>query len=63
MQVDSNGGVKITGNTSGATGFVFGSLTSGTQIVLTQVIGTFSSGEKLIASDSAETGLIIENCS
>ena len=57
----SNGGVKITGNTSGATGFVFGSLTSGTQIVLTQVIGTFSSGEKLIASDSAETGLIIEN--
>ena len=57
----TNGGVKITGNTSGATGFVFGSLTSGTQLVLTQVIGTFSSGEKLIASDSAETGLIIEN--
>ncbi len=57
----TNGGVKITGNTSGATGFVFGSLTSGTQIVLTQVIGTFSSGEKIIASDSAETGLIIEN--
>jgi len=57
----TNGGVKITGNTSGATGFVFGSLTSGTQLVLTQVVGTFSSGEKLIASDSAETGLIIEN--
>ena len=57
----TNGGVKITGNTSGATGLVFGSLTSGTQLVLTQVVGTFSSGEKLIASDSAETGLIIEN--
>ena len=59
----SDGGVKITGNTSGATGIVFGSLTSGTQLVLTQVIGTFSSGEKLTASDSAETGLIIENAS
>ena len=57
----SSGGVRIKGNTSGATGFVFGSLTSGTQLVLTQVVGTFSSGEKLIASDSAETGLIIEN--
>ena len=59
----SNGGVRIKGNTSGATGFVFGSLTSGTQLVLTQVVGTFSSGEKLIASDSSETGSIIENSS
>ena len=59
----TNGGVQIKGNTSGATGFVFGSLTSGTQLVLTQVVGTFSSGEKLIASDSSETGLIIENSS
>ena len=58
----TNGGVRITGNTSGATGLVFGSLTSGTQVVLTQVIGSFSLGEKLIASDS-ETGLIIENSS
>ena len=55
--------MQIKGNTSGATGFVFGSLTSGTQLVLTQVVGTFSSGEKLIASDSSETGLIIENSS
>ena len=54
---------RIKGNTSGATGLVFGSLTSGTQVVLTQVIGTFSSGEKLIASDSSETGKIIENSS
>ena len=59
----TNGGVQIKGNTSGATGFVFGSLTSGTQVVLTQVVGTFSSGEKLIASDSSETGSIIENSS
>ena len=59
----TTGGIRITGNTSGATGLVFGSLTSGTQLVLTQVIGAFSSGEKLIASDSAETGLIIENAS
>ena len=59
----SSGGVRIKGNTSGAIGFVFGSLTSGTQVVLTQVVGTFSSGEKLIASDSSETGSIIENSS
>ena len=57
----ANGGVFITGATSGATGFVYGDLTTGTQLVLTNVVGTFSSGEKLTASDSAETGLIIEN--
>ena len=44
-----------------ATGFVFGSLTSGTTITLTNVIGSFTTGEKLIASDSAETGKLIEN--
>jgi len=57
----SNGGVQMTGVTSGATGFVHGALTTGTQLVLTNIVGTFSSGEKLTASDSAETGLIIEN--
>ena len=57
----TNGGVQIKGATSGATGFVFGSLTSGTTITLTNVIGTFTGGEKLIASDSAETGGLIEN--
>ena len=36
-------------------------LTSGTTITLTNVIGTFTGGEKLIASDSAETGGLIEN--
>ena len=57
----TNGGVQIKGATSGATGFVFGSLTSGTTITLTNVIGSFTTGEKLIASDSAETGKLIEN--
>ena len=56
----ANGGVQIKGATSGATGFVFGSLTSGTQIVLTTVIGNFVTGEKLIASNSALTGKLIE---
>ena len=57
----SNGGVQIKGATSGATGFVFGSLTSGTTITLTNVIGAFVGGEKLIASDSAEPGGLIED--
>ena len=56
----TNGGVQIKGATSGATGFVFGPSTSGTTIALTTVIGTFVAGEKLIASDSAETGKLIE---
>jgi len=53
-------GVKITGNDSGATGFVWGDLTFGTQLVLTTVIGRFRIGEKLIASDSNLTGKLIE---
>ena len=38
----TNGGVQIKGATSGATGFVFGSLTSGTTTTLTNVIGSFT---------------------
>ena len=56
----TNGGVQIKGATSGATGLVFGSLTSGTTITLTNVVGSFTTGEKLIASDSALTGGLIE---
>ena len=59
-------GVKITGNTSGATGLVFETDTSaadGHRVRLTNVVGAFTQGEKLIASDSAETGGIIENSS
>ncbi len=57
-------GVKITGNTSGATGLLFDTYTTnadGHRVRLTNVVGTFQSGEKLIASDSAETGGLIEN--
>jgi len=56
----ANGGVFITGSSSGATGFVYSSGTSSTSINLTNVSGTFTTGETLIASDSAETGGIIE---
>jgi len=56
----ANGGVLITGATSGATGFVFESGTSVTSINLTNVAGTFVVGEKLVASDSSEVGGIIE---
>ena len=61
----ANGGVQITGNTSGATGFVVNNVvtTTGTRLVLIKTSGIFESGEKLIASDSAETGGIIENSS
>ena len=53
-------GVKLTGNTSGATGLLFDTDTNN-RVRLTNVVGTFQSGEKLIASDSAETGKVIEN--
>ena len=58
-----NGGVRVKGASSNATGFVFGTLTSGTQVVLTNVSGTFTVGEKLIVSDSAESDQIVENSS
>ena len=60
LATHTNGGVQLKGVTSGATGFVFSSGTSATSVNLTNVVGEFSSGEKLIASDSAETGGIIE---
>ena len=56
----SNGGVQVTGNTTKATGFVFGDGTSGTNVILTNVAGNFQLGEKITASDSAETDLIVE---
>ena len=57
----SNGGIQVTGVTSGATGFVFGSLTSGQTVVLTNTSGTFVTGEKITASDSSETDQIVED--
>ena len=61
ISVASNGGNRIVGSISGASGFVFGEETSGADLVLTNVLGTFQVGEKLISSDSAETGGLIEN--
>ena len=57
----TSGGVLVTGVTSGATGLVYASGTSTTTVNLTSVVGTFSVGEKITASDSAETGAIVEN--
>lgn len=57
-------GVRITGNTSGATGLLFDTDTpasSGHRVRLTNVVGKFTLNEKLIASDSAETSGLIEN--
>ena len=57
----SNGGVQVKGVTSGATGLVYADGTSGATVVLQSVVGTFSAGEKITASDSAETSSIVEN--
>jgi hypothetical protein len=54
-------GVLVTGATSGATGLVFGEGTSTTNVNLTNVIGTFSAGEKITSSDSSETDSIVED--
>ena len=63
ISVAANGGNRITGSSSGATGFVFGEETTGTALVLTNVSGTFQAGETLVSSDSAESDGIIENSS
>ena len=60
LSAASNGGQRIVGSTSGATGFVFGSGTTGTTLLLTNVTGIFSSGETLALSNSSETGNLIE---
>ena len=57
----ANGGVLVTGSTSGATGLVYTSGTSTTLVNLTSVVGTFAAGETITASDSAETGAIVED--
>ena len=55
-------GAKITGVTSGAYGYV-ASATSGTSVVLTSVVGTFISGEKVTSTSSTEADEILENSS
>ena len=56
----SNGGVQVKGSSSGATGFVFADGTSAATILLTNVVGLFTVGETITASDSAETDDIVE---
>ena len=58
-----NGGVQVKGDTSGATGWVFADGTSGTDLILTNVSGSFKAGEKFSASDSSESDLLVENSS
>ena len=55
------GGVRVTGATSGATGFVFKDGTSGTSLFLTDVTGTFEVGENLTASDRAGNFGVADN--
>ena len=59
----TNGGVQVKGVNSNATGFVFADGTGSATVILTNVAGTFSVGEKITASDSAETDKIVENSS
>ena len=47
----TDGGVKITGASSGASGFVHKLGTSGSNVNLTNVVGTFTVGENITASD------------
>ena len=61
LATHTNGGVLVTGVTSGATGFVHKDGTSSTSVNLTTVVGNFLVGEKITASDSSETGAIVEN--
>jgi hypothetical protein len=61
LATHANGGVLVTGVTSGATGLVYKDGTSATVLNLTSVVGTFRVGENITASDSAETGAIVEN--
>ena len=50
-------GSKITGATSGATGFIHS--TSSTKINLINVVGSFSTGEKIVSSSSQESDQIL----
>ena len=55
-------GAKITGVNSGAHGYV-ASASSGTALVLTSVVGTFTPGEKVTSTSSTESDEILENSS
>ena len=57
----TNGGVLVTGVTSGATGIVFADGTANEFVNLQNITGAFSTGEKIKVSDSAETDSIVES--
>ena len=57
----SNGGALVTGVTSGATGIVYSTGTANEFANLQNVTGSFSIGEKIKVSDSAETDSIVES--
>nr|ANO58133.1 VrlC protein [uncultured Bacteroidetes bacterium] len=61
--VNHTQGVRVEGNTSGAVGYVVNDqiTTTGTRLVLIKESGIFTSGEKLLVSDSSETGQIVED--
>ena len=62
LSSNSGGGQLVTGVTSGATGLVMDSGRSGNNVVnLVNVVGTFSSGEKVTITDSSESDQIIES--
>jgi len=56
-------GVRVEGNSSGAVGYVVSDqiTTTGTRLVLIKESGIFTSGEKLLVSDSSETGQLVED--
>ena len=55
-------GAQVTGNTSGATGFVYehNTFSNSSEIYLTNVVGNFVAGEKLKVSNSTEGDKILE---
>ena len=57
----SNGGVQVKGATSGAKGWVFADGTSGATVVLTNVMGNFTDGEKITSTAEATPDLIVED--
>jgi len=59
-------GARVEGNTSGAVGYVVNdqaATTTGARVVLIKESGVFQSDEKLLVSDSSETGQLVENSS
>ena len=52
-------GAKVTGSTSGATGFIKSANTNTVNLI--NVVGSFNTGEKLISTSSTETDEILES--